>query len=100
MRTTKKHNCPTDQHNDQFKNNIFNVLHSFSMKISCITPQNRPRHILHAPTTVAEQCEAQTVFSRSNAGIVGSNPTQSHGCICVFFYVFVVVCVARGLATG
>jgi hypothetical protein len=28
------------------------------------------------PITVAAQCKAWTVFARSNAGIVGSNPTQ------------------------
>jgi hypothetical protein len=37
------------------------------------------------PVTVAERSKACTVFARSEAAIVGSNPTW-HGCL-VFVYV-------------
>jgi hypothetical protein len=43
------------------------------------------------PETVAEQSKASTVFARSEAGIVGSNPTKGMGVSCV--YVFVLSCV-------
>jgi hypothetical protein len=54
------------------------------------------------PVTVAERSKAYTVFARSEVGIVGSNPTR----IWVFsvcmrlFYVCVVLCLGRGLATS
>jgi hypothetical protein len=42
------------------------------------------------PVTVAERSKACTVFARSDAGIVGSNPTQGMDvCVCVRFSVFV-----------
>jgi hypothetical protein len=45
------------------------------------------------PVTVAERPRACTVFARSEAGTVGSNPTQGMDveclCMCVRFYVFV-----------
>jgi hypothetical protein len=40
---------------------------------------------------VAARSKAWTVFARSNAGIVGSNPTEG-GCLCVYS-VFVLSCV-------
>jgi hypothetical protein len=40
--------------------------------------------------TVATWSKARTVFARSNAGIVVSNPTQSHGCLCFVYSVFVL----------
>jgi hypothetical protein len=42
------------------------------------------------------------VFARSEAGIVGSNPTQGLNvwCVCAFFCVFVVLCLGRVLATS
>jgi hypothetical protein len=47
---------------------------------------------------VAARSKARTVFARSIAGIVGSNPTQGMDicivCICV------VLCVCRDLETG
>jgi hypothetical protein len=46
----------------------------------------------HLPITVAALSKAWTVFARSNAGIVGSNPTQGVD-------VSVVLCVGSGLAT-
>jgi hypothetical protein len=42
---------------------------------------------------VAARSKARTVFVRSNAGIVGSNPTQGMDvCVCVYS-VFVFTCV-------
>jgi hypothetical protein len=47
------------------------------------------------PITVAARSKARTVFARSNAGIVGSNPTRGmHVCV---YSVFVL---GSGLATG
>jgi hypothetical protein len=52
------------------------------------------------PITVAARSKARTVFARSNAGIVVSNPTQGMDCRFVCIYcVRVVLCVGRGLAT-
>jgi hypothetical protein len=46
--------------------------------------------------TVAARSKAWNVFARSNAGIVGSNPTQGMDiCLCLF-----CVCICSGLATG
>jgi hypothetical protein len=43
---------------------------------------------LQSPVTVAERSKAYTVFARSEAGIVGSNPTQ---CMDVWYvYVFIL----------
>jgi hypothetical protein len=45
------------------------------------------------PITVASRSKAWTVFSRSNTGIVGSNPIQcTDVCVCVYS-VFVLSCV-------
>jgi hypothetical protein len=41
-----------------------------------------------------------TVFARSIAGIVGSNPTQVVDVYVCLFCVCVVLCVGSGLATG
>jgi hypothetical protein len=44
--------------------------------------------------TVAARSKAGTVFARSNAGIVGSNPIQDMDvCIVCFYSVFVLFCV-------
>jgi hypothetical protein len=49
------------------------------------------------PITVAAQCKAWNVFARTNAGVVGSNPTQDMD---VFAYIlFVLSCVRRDLET-
>jgi hypothetical protein len=45
---------------------------------------------------VAARSEAWTVFARSNAGIMGSNPTQGMD-VCVRFF---CVCIGSGLETG
>jgi hypothetical protein len=47
---------------------------------------------------VAVRSKAGTVFAPSNAGIMGSNPTQGSGCLCAFFCVYAVLCVGSGLA--
>jgi hypothetical protein len=41
------------------------------------------RSLGRQPVTVAERSEAWTVLARSKAGIMGSNPTERHGCLCV-----------------
>jgi hypothetical protein len=44
---------------------------------------------------------AWTLFARSEAGIVGSNPTQRHRCLCLRLFSFcIVLCVGSGLVTG
>jgi hypothetical protein len=48
------------------------------------------------PITVAERPKAGTVFSPSNAGIVGSNPTVAW----MFVYVYSVFVLGNGLAIG
>jgi hypothetical protein len=49
------------------------------------------------PVTVAERSKASTVFARSEAGILGSNPTQ--GMDVWYLYVFILcLCLGRGLA--
>jgi hypothetical protein len=52
------------------------------------------------PIAVAARSKAWTVFARSNAGIVGSNPAQGMDVSVRLFYVCVVLCVGSGLATG
>jgi hypothetical protein len=48
--------------------------------------------LFQAPVTVAGRSRACTVFARSEAGIVGSNPSQCTDvwCVCVCFSVFVL----------
>jgi hypothetical protein len=46
---------------------------------------------------VADQSKTRTVFARSEAGIVGSNPTQGIDVWCVYAY---ILCLGRGLATS
>jgi hypothetical protein len=67
---------------------------------------NTKQYYMYVPVTVAEPSKACTVFALSEAGIVGSNPTQ-HGCLvfvcvcwCVRARVFVCLCTGRGLATS
>jgi hypothetical protein len=47
------------------------------------------------PVTVAEQSKACTVFARSEAGTVGSNPTQGMDVwgLCVYVRACVILCV-------
>jgi hypothetical protein len=54
------------------------------------------------PVTVAERSKACTVFARSEAGIVGSNPKKAliFGMCMRLFCVCVALCVSIGLTTG
>jgi hypothetical protein len=52
------------------------------------------------PITVAEWSKARTVFARSNAGIIGSNPIQDMDVCILCIYSVIVLCVGRGLAKG
>jgi hypothetical protein len=52
------------------------------------------------PITVDARSKAWTVFARSDAGIVSSNPTQVMDVCVRLFCVCVVLCVGSGLATG
>jgi hypothetical protein len=45
------------------------------------------------PVTVAERSKPSTVFARSEAGIVGSNPTQGMG-VMVYVRFSVFMCLA------
>jgi hypothetical protein len=51
------------------------------------------RYCLYMPITVATWSKARTVFARSNAGIVGSNPTQVMDVCARGFSVFLSPCV-------
>jgi hypothetical protein len=65
---------------------VMNIITSFTF--TYFTHVNSQR-----PVTVAERSKACTDFGRSEAGIVGSNPTQGIDvwclCVCVRFSVFV-----------
>jgi hypothetical protein len=52
------------------------------------------------PNTVAAWSKAGTVFSRCNAGIVGSKPTQGMDVCARLFCVCAVLCIGSGLTTG
>jgi hypothetical protein len=56
--------------------------------------------VIIEPITVASRSKAWTIFARSNAGIVGSNPTQGMDVCVSLFCVYVVLCAGRGLAMG
>jgi hypothetical protein len=49
------------------------------------------------PVTVAAQSEAWIAFARSDAGIVGSNPTQGMDVWCVYAF---ILCLADSLEIG
>jgi hypothetical protein len=66
---------------------------------------NNVIHVLYSltwPVTITERSKACTVFTRSEAGILGSNPTRGMDiwCVCAFLCVCVVLCLDRGLATS
>jgi hypothetical protein len=50
--------------------------------------------------TAAARSKAWTIFARSNNGVVGSNSTRGMDVCVLLFYVCVVLCIGRGLATG
>jgi hypothetical protein len=83
------------------KKNQKHALHAVSRYFQIILNLNqvnvRTKHDLteHVFTEISDL--SITVFNRSNAGIVGSNPTQGTN-ICVrLFCVCVVLCVGSGL---
>jgi hypothetical protein len=55
--------------------------------------------MLKEPVTVAEQSKACTLFARSEAGIVGSNPPRAWS-FSVFVCVFLCLCAGTGLETS
>jgi hypothetical protein len=58
------------------------------------------RTVWYMPDTTVAWSKVCTVFARSEAGIVGSNPTQGmHVCVRLFC-VCIVLCVGSGLAMG
>jgi hypothetical protein len=73
----------------QIKNNA-----TLNVILHCITVLARIEY--WRPVTVPARSKAWTVFSRSNAGIVSSNPTQGMDvCLCLF-----CVSIGSGFATG
>jgi hypothetical protein len=56
--------------------------------------------IIYVPITLAARFRAWNAFTRSIAGIVGSNPTQGMDVCVRLFCVCVVLCVGSCLATG
>jgi hypothetical protein len=48
------------------------------------------------PVTVAERSEARTVFARSEAGIVGSNPARGMDVWCVYVFILCLCCLVFG----
>jgi hypothetical protein len=55
------------------------------------------------PVTVGKRSEVCTVFARSEAGIVCSNPTKGMDVWYVYMFILcfcVVLCLGRDLATG
>jgi hypothetical protein len=59
-----------------------------------------PAYDCQKPIMVTARFKAWTVFARSNAGIVGSNPTRGIDVCVRLFCVCVVLCVGSGLAMG
>jgi hypothetical protein len=55
---------------------------------------------IYSPITLGARSKAWTVFARSNAGVVGSNPTGGMDVCVRLFCVWVLLCVGSGLATG
>jgi hypothetical protein len=78
-----------------FQGKYLDILHSikengekFAIKIITI-------YIFHLklrPVTVTERSEASTVFARSEAGIVGSNPTKGMDVWCVYLFIMCLCC--------
>jgi hypothetical protein len=59
-----------------------------------------PPHYNPWPITLATHSNAWTIFDRSNAGVVSSNPTRGMDVCVRLFCVYVVLCVNRRLVTG
>jgi hypothetical protein len=75
---------------------VLTVVSRFTQATDGETVEENRREVLKGPITVAARSEAWTIFARSNAGVVGSNPTQGMG-VCLPLF---CVCVGSGLATG
>jgi hypothetical protein len=70
---------------------------TLSMRVCCFNLHfyNVYMYICVWPITAAATSKVWTVYARSNADIMGSNPTQGmDACVCV------VLCVGSGLSTG
>jgi len=72
---------------------VFLITCSYSLAVFCLG--TFPSEIFD----VAGLSEALTVFSSSNTGIMGLNPTRGVD-VCSRFSVLVLSCVGRGLASG
>jgi hypothetical protein len=84
-------------HHMQLKHNRYSVTHSLSfVRMSVYI------YVVYLPITVTARSKPWTVFARSNAGIVDSNPTQDiDDCVWVYcVFVLPCVCVGSGLTTG
>jgi hypothetical protein len=57
-------------------------------------------YVCFVPIPVAAWSKALIIFAPSNAGIVGSNPTQDMDVCVRLFCGYVVLCVGSGLATS
>jgi hypothetical protein len=72
---------------------LFKQQNVMSTHFICSTSLKRTLHFMYVcikplPVKVAELSKACTVFARSEAGIVGSNPTQGMEVWCLFVYVY------------
>jgi hypothetical protein len=66
-------------------------------KLPSVGTTRKNKKIAALPVTIVERSKACTVFACSEAGFMGSNPTQGMDvwCVCVRFSVFVLSCVLR-----
>jgi hypothetical protein len=89
----------------------FPLLAVFTFYYLCFTTRIRKSDLVYQshsilglftlpPISVTVRSKAWTVFARSNAGIVGSNPTQGMDVYERLFCFCFVLCVGIGLATG
>jgi hypothetical protein len=62
----------------------------YNIRDSRIVDPNFARNILHKPIRVVARSKAWDVFAHSNAGIVGSNPTQDM-VVCLHVFCFCLV---------
>jgi hypothetical protein len=52
------------------------------------------------PITMAARSKARNVFARFSTGVMGSNSSRGMNVFVCSFYVFVLCCIDRGIATG
>jgi hypothetical protein len=103
----ERHNCGADLSNMQLVLNKLDLNHVFQRLVVRIYTglvegfrNSCPYTRMTAPITVAARSKAWSVFARSNAGIMGSNPTQGIDVYVRLFCVYVVLCVGSGFATA